>query len=75
MCRSGCVSVRTNIDLDDELVTQAFRYAKVKTKRELVHLALREFIDHHRRKDVRELFGQVEIDPKYDYKALRTTED
>jgi Arc/MetJ family transcription regulator len=57
--------------LDEALVAEAMRYAKVRSKRELVDLALREFIAAHRRRDVSELFGQVEIDPDYDYKALR----
>ena len=66
--------MRTNIALDENLVTEAMRYAKVRSKRELVDLALREFIAAHRRRDVSELFGKVEIDPDYDYKALRREE-
>ncbi|MDP8948310.1 MAG: type II toxin-antitoxin system VapB family antitoxin [Actinomycetota bacterium] len=63
--------MRTNIVLDKELVEEAFRYAGVRTKRELVDLALREFVENHRRKDVRELRGKDLIRPDYDYKALR----
>ena len=33
------------------------RYADVRTKKDLVHLALREFVARHRRRDVRELRG------------------
>ena len=65
------VYMRTNIVLDDELVAEAFRHADVKTKRELVDLALREFVANHKRPDIRELKGKVLIDPDYDYKALR----
>ena len=64
--------VRTNIDLDDELIAEAFRYADVRTKKDLVHLALREFVARHRRRDLRELPGTVGIRPDYDYKSLRT---
>jgi predicted nucleic acid-binding protein/Arc/MetJ family transcription regulator len=46
--------VRTNIVLDDELVEEAFELANVKTKRELVDLALREFVANRRRRDIRE---------------------
>lgn len=67
--------MRTNIVLDNELVKEAFKHANVKTKRELIDLALREFIANHRRRDVRELFGEVEIDPDYDYKKLRVGEE
>ncbi|HYN20819.1 MAG TPA: type II toxin-antitoxin system VapB family antitoxin [Thermoanaerobaculia bacterium] len=63
--------MRTKIELDDELVKEAFRYTEVKTKRGLVHLALQEFIANHRRPDVRELWGTAGISPDYDYKRLR----
>lgn len=63
--------MRTNIVLDDELVEEAFGHAHVKTKRELVDLALREFVANHRRRDIRELRGKILIDPEYDYKKLR----
>jgi Arc/MetJ family transcription regulator len=64
--------MRTNIVLDDELVKQALQYAGVKTKRELVERALREFVENHRRRDVRELRGTVRIRKGYDHKRLRT---
>ncbi len=63
--------MRTNIVLDDELVEEAFRHSDAKTKRELVDRALREFVDNHKRKDIRELRGKGLIRPDYDYKALR----
>lgn len=63
--------MRTNIVLDDELLEEAFRHSGAKTKRELVDRALREFVENHRRKDVRELRGKALIHPDYDYKALR----
>lgn len=63
--------MRTNLVLDDELVDEAMRYANVRTGRELVDLALREFVATRRRRDLSELFGTVEIDPDYDRKALR----
>lgn len=63
--------MRTNIVLDDQLVNEAFSYADVTTKRELVELALREFVQNHRRRDIRELKNKVRIDINYDYKKLR----
>lgn len=63
--------MRTNIDLDDALVEEAFRYASVGTKKELVHLALKEFIENRRRLDMRELRGVGGILSDYDYKRLR----
>lgn len=63
--------MRTNIVLDDGLVKEALRYAQVRTKRELVDLALREFVAARKRKDLRELVGKVKLDPTYDYKKAR----
>lgn len=63
--------MRTNVVLDEELVQEAFKYAKGKTKRDLVHQALQEFVEHHRRMDVRELKGTVKIRRGYDHKKLR----
>lgn len=53
--------MRTNIVVDDELVEEAFKHSNAKTKRELVDLALREFVENHKRKDVRELRGKVRL--------------
>lgn len=66
--------MRTNIDLDGTLLEEAFRYAKVSTKKDLVHLALQEFIANHKRLDMRELRGTGGLRPDYDYKRLRTEE-
>jgi Arc/MetJ family transcription regulator len=63
--------LRTNIVLDDELVEEAFRHTDAKTKRELVDVALREFVENHKRKDIRELRGRISFHPGYDYKKLR----
>ena len=64
--------MRTNVVLDENLVQEAFKYAKGKTKRDLVHQALQEFVEHHRRLDVRELRGKVTIQEGYDHKKIRT---
>ena len=64
--------MRTNIEINDILMQQAFEYTDATTKRELVDIALREFVAQHQKKDLRELLGKVTIDPTYDYKASRT---
>jgi Arc/MetJ family transcription regulator len=67
--------MRTNIVLDDKLMKEAFRYAAVVSKRELINLALQEFVENHRRRDVRELRRNVKIREDYDYKALRSDQE
>ena len=64
--------MRTNIVLDEKLVQEAFKYSKRNTKRDLVHQALQEFVEHHRRRAVREPRGTVKIRQGYDHKKLRT---
>lgn len=69
MCIFMCM--RTNIVLDDKLVKEAFKYSKVKTKKDLVETALKEFVENHRRMDIRELRGKIAFQSNYDYKSLR----
>ena len=42
--------MRTNIELDDDLVQEAMRFSKARSKRALVEEALRTFVDVHRSK-------------------------
>jgi len=63
--------MRTNIVLDDKLVQEAFKYANVHTKKELVHLALKEFVENAKRLSLLDLKGKISFDDNYDYKALR----
>jgi Arc/MetJ family transcription regulator len=52
--------VRTNIDIDDDLLAEAMRVAGTKTKRATVEAGLAELIRRHRTRRVRELRGTVE---------------
>lgn len=63
--------MRTNIVLNDELVIEAQALSKIKTKRELIEVALREFVANHKRMDLRELRGINELRADYDYKSSR----
>ena len=63
--------MRTNIVLDDKLVEEAQAISKIKTKRELVDVALREFVANRKRLDVRDLKGSGGLDDGYDYKQSR----
>ena len=64
--------MRTNIVLDELLVNEAFLLSGIKTKRELVYQALKEFVEHRKRLDLRDLKGIGGLRTDYDYKALRT---
>jgi Arc/MetJ family transcription regulator len=63
--------MRTNIVLDDNLVKEAIKLSKVKTKKELIHLALKEFVENKRRRNLLDLEGKIEFAEGYDYKQMR----
>lgn len=49
--------MRTNIDLDDELVAEAMRRTGLRTKKAVVDEALKLLVELERQKDVLELQG------------------
>ena len=63
--------MRTNIVIDDELLDEAFSVSNAKTKKDLIHEALEEFIRLKKRKDLKELAGAVRFQKNYDHKKLR----
>jgi len=62
----------TNLGLDPELLDRAFRLSGERTKKAAVTRALQEFIARREQRRVAELFGDLEWDPGYDYKAERS---
>ena len=65
--------MRTNIVLDDKLLEEAFRYSNARTKKEIVHLALKEFVENAKKLSLLDLKGKVSFADDYDYKAMRKT--
>lgn len=51
--------MRTNIEIDDDVLREAQRLTGTRTKREIVDLALRELVARHRRVGILELRGRV----------------
>jgi hypothetical protein len=64
----------TNLSIDPELIECALELSGERTKKAAVTKALEEFIARRRQKRVLELFGKLEWDPGYDYKAERRRE-
>jgi Arc/MetJ family transcription regulator len=63
--------MRTNIVLDDRLVREAMRLSKARTKRELVDLALREFVARSKQQNILALIDEEPIGRDYDVRAMR----
>ncbi len=52
--------MRTNIDLDEGLVSRGMLLSGLRTKKELVNMALREFIRKSDQKKILELRGKIQ---------------
>ncbi len=61
----------TNLAIDDELLEEARKAGGHRTKKATVTEALQEYIQHRKQADVLKLFGKIEMQPDYDYKAQR----
>ena len=62
----------TNLAIDAELLNKALAVGGLKTKRDTVNLALKEFINHRKQLEIIDLFGKMEPDSDYDYKKGRS---
>ena len=63
--------LRTNIMIDDALMSKAMDVSGLKTKKEIVEKALEEFIEKRTRKDLSELKGRIQFYEGYDHNAFR----
>ncbi|WP_096233505.1 type II toxin-antitoxin system VapB family antitoxin [Thermoanaerobacterium sp. RBIITD] len=67
--------MRTNIVIDDKLIEKALKITRIKTKKEIVNIALKELIENHKRKNLMDLKGKIQFDENYDYKKMRENHD
>jgi Arc/MetJ family transcription regulator len=63
--------MRTNVVIEDRLIEEAMALSKLKTKRDVVHKALEEYVRTLKKRDLRDLRGKVRLADGYDYKKLR----
>lgn len=61
----------TRLAIDNHLVEEARRAGGHKTKKEAVTEALKEYIRHRKQQETISMFGTLDWDPTYDYKAER----
>ena len=62
--------MRTNIEINDELMKQAMEFSKLKTKKEIVEAALHEYIRKCAREELASLRGKIQWDG--DLEQMRT---
>ncbi len=51
--------MRTNIEIENELLEKARKFAQVKTKKETVKIALEEYVKKHNKLKLAESFGKI----------------
>ncbi len=64
--------MKTNIDLDDRLVEQAFALTGLRTKKELVNFALAELVKRGEKKDLLDLAGEIEFIQDFNTDTVRS---
>lgn len=61
----------TNLAIDDRLIEEAQAIGGHKSKRAAVTTALEEYVQRHKQAEIIKLFGTIDFDPAWDYKAER----
>ncbi|MBM4122848.1 MAG: type II toxin-antitoxin system VapB family antitoxin [Nitrospira sp.] len=61
----------TNLAIDDRLLQEALRTGGLRTKKETVTKALKEFIDRRRQRKVLKAFGTFQFRSDWDHKQDR----
>ena len=63
--------VATNLDLDPALVEEAVAVGGKRTKKDAVTEALQEYIARRKQVAIRNIFGTIDYDGRYEYKKQR----
>ena len=61
----------TNLAIDDKILVMAQSIAGIKTKKDTVNLALKEFVQRRKQEEIISLFGKIKYEDDYDYKKMR----
>ncbi|WP_347178781.1 type II toxin-antitoxin system VapB family antitoxin [Roseofilum capinflatum] len=60
------------IELNEQLVKEAFSLTDCQTEQELMNFALEELIRTRKKRNLLDLSGQIQFSDRYDYKELRS---
>jgi len=63
--------VATNLAINDQLLNYALEIGGFHSKKDTVNAALEEFIQRRKAADLINLFGKIDYQVDYDYKAMR----
>ncbi len=63
--------MRTNVVIDDDLLNEALQLSDAKTKKDVIAVALHEFVATRKRRNLLDIAGKIEFLDNYDYKCMR----
>lgn len=63
--------MRTNVMIEDSLMEEALKLSRLRTKKDVIHKALEEFVENRKRLDLQEIRGKIRFHDGYDYKKMR----
>lgn len=66
------INMATNLAIDDNLIEDARKIGRQKTKKAVVTEALKEYIEKRKQMEIFDLFGTIEYEPDYNYKKQRS---
>lgn len=61
----------TNLAIDQYLLRDALEVSGLKTKKDTVNMALKEFVNKRKQLEILDLFGKMDPDSDYNYKKGR----
>jgi hypothetical protein len=61
----------TNLAIDDQLITEAKKLGRHRTKKDAVNAALDEYVRRRKQQKIVSLFGTIDYYENYDYKRER----
>ncbi|MBD1825846.1 type II toxin-antitoxin system VapB family antitoxin [Cyanobacteria bacterium FACHB-DQ100] len=62
-----------SLNLDESLIQEALALDEQQNLESVIETALREYIQRRQRRKIVELFGTIDYEESYDYKAQRQT--
>ena len=62
----------TNLAIEDNLIIEAQKLGKHRTKKDTVNEALKEYIQRRKQLEIIRMFGKIDYDKNYNYKSDRT---
>ena len=62
----------TTLIIDDELIQEVQRVGQHQTQQEAVNEALHEYVARRKQLQILDLFGTIEYEKEYNYKAQRS---